>query len=149
VPLIISAPERFKGGRMVDEMVQLFDLGPSILEWAGAELDETHEAESLNCALKGDRFEGRDHVFCEQSGDVNFTGAKYMTMVRSKTHKLVHFMDHEFGQLFDLTSQKGETENLWDDPDSAATKQELLDVLREWHISSAYNTRVARRAMIN
>ena len=149
VPLIISAPKRFQGGRVVDEMVQLFDLGPSILEWAGAELDDTHEAVSFNEALEGNDFSGRDHVFCEQSGDVNFTGAKYMTMVRSKTHKLVHFMDHDFGQLFDLTSAKGKTENLWDDPGNAAIKQELLDVLREWHISSAYHTRAARRAMVN
>ena len=28
VPLIISAPNKFEGGRTVDALVQLFDLGP-------------------------------------------------------------------------------------------------------------------------
>jgi hypothetical protein len=31
--------------------------------------------------------------------------------------------------------------NLWDDPAARDKKRELLDVLREWRIRSAYHTR--------
>lgn len=109
VPLIISAQQRFDGGRNVDELVQLFDLGPTILECAGVEPDVSFEAESLNLALEGKPFEGRTHVYCEQGKDVNFTGAEYLTMVRSRSHKLVHFAGKEFGQLFDLDADPKES----------------------------------------
>ncbi|CAN0602018.1 unnamed protein product, partial [Ectocarpus sp. 12 AP-2014] len=115
VPLIICAPDRFIGGRKVEELVQLFDLGPTILEWAGADIDSSFEAETLNPVLNGDAFEGREYVYCEQGGDVNLTGARFLTMVRSPTHKLVHFQGEDYGQLFDLGADPGETQNLWDD----------------------------------
>lgn len=149
VPLIISAPGRFAGGRDVDALVQLFDLGPTILEWAGVTPDATYEAMSLNPALNGDLFTGRDHVFCEQAGDVNMTGASYLTMVRSKTHKLVHFRGSDEGQLFDLTSAAGETKNLFSAPEAAGVKQDLLNAMLEFHIESAVQTRNARRLIVS
>lgn len=149
VPLIISAPGRFDGGREVTELVQLFDLGPTVLEWAGVSPDPTFEAQSLNPALEGKDFSGRDHVFCEQAGDVNMTGASFLTMVRSKTHKLVHFINRDDGQLFDLESLAGETKNLWDDPASAEIKQALLNRMLEFHIESTVHTRNARRLIVS
>lgn len=149
VPLIISAQGRFDGGREVTELVQLFDLGPTILEWAGVSPDPTFEAQSLNPALEGKDFSGRDHVFCEQAGDVNMTGASFLTMVRSKTHKLVHFINRDDGQLFDLESPAGETKNLWDDPASAEIKQALLNRMLEFHIESTVHTRNARRLIVS
>jgi arylsulfatase A-like enzyme len=149
VPLIISAPNRFEGGRTVDAMVQLFDLGPTILEWAGVEPDETFEAVSLNSALRGEAFEGRDFVFCEQAGDGNMTGASYLTMVRSKTHKLVQFLGQKEGQLFDLGSAEGETKNLWNAPEAQAIKQLLLQEMLTFHIESIVKTRNTRRLTVS
>jgi arylsulfatase A-like enzyme len=149
VPLIISAPERFRGGRSVDELVQLFDLGPTILEWAGVTPDPTFEAISLNPALEGGDFAGRRHVFCEQGGDVNLTGTRFLTMIRSETHKLVHFQGMEEGQLFDLVSDPGERVNLWDDPEAAEVRRELMEALMNWHIDSALHTKNARRLIVS
>ena len=149
VPLIIAAPGRFAGGRDVDALVQLFDLGPTILEWAGVAPDPTYEAISLNPALDGKDFAGRDHVFCEQAGDVNMTGASYLTMVRSKTHKLVHFRGSDEGQLFDLKSAEGETKNLWSAPEAAGVKQDLLNAMLDFHIESTIQTRNARRLIVS
>ncbi len=149
VPLIISAPGRFKSGQTVSEMVQLFDLAPTILEWAGVKPDPTFEAISLNPALKGSKFHGRAHVFCEQAGDVNMTGTSYLTMVRSRTHKLIHFRDSKEGQLFDLLSKEGETRNLWNEPSSAEIKQSLLQQILEFHIESTVHTRDARRLIVS
>lgn len=148
VPLIISAPKRFQGGRMIDEMVQLFDLGPTILEWAGAPLEDSYEAISLNPALGGFDFKGRDHVFCEQGRDVNLTGADYLTMVRSRTHKLVHFAGQTYGQLFDLQNDPHERHNLWDAPEAAGIKQTLLTALMEWHVDSTVRTRNIRKRTV-
>lgn len=141
VPLLAWAPGRFPGGRQVDDLVQLMDLGPAILELAGAEKPATMQALSLLPALEGDEtWQGREYVYAEQAKDLIFTDSEFMTMVRSKDWKLIHFMDEPFGQLFDLRADPGETRNLWDDPAHDSTKRALLDNLREWRIRSHYET---------
>jgi predicted DNA-binding ArsR family transcriptional regulator len=52
----------------------------------------------------------------------------------------VHFLDDPSGQLFDLANDPDELVNLWNDTDSLQIKQELLAVLREWHIRSQLET---------
>lgn len=47
VPLIISMPERFAGGRVVDDIVTLTDLAPTFLELAGLPVPEPMTAKSL------------------------------------------------------------------------------------------------------
>lgn len=141
VPLIVSAPGRFGAGRKVDAMVQLHDLAPTILEWAGVSQPYAMEAQSLNPALAGEAFAGRQHVFCEQAGDHNLTGCEFVTMVRSADSKLVHFKGESYGQLFDLKADPYEQRNLWHEPAHAPRKQQLLDVLRDWLIESNYAAR--------
>lgn len=141
VPLIAWSPGRFGADKRVDELCQLFDLGPAILELAGCEVPRSFEAESLLPAMEGREWTPRSHVFCEQGGDVNLTGASFITMVRSATHKLVHFKGLDEGQLFDLEADPKELNTLWDSPEHQGVKQELLGVMREWLIDSNVRTR--------
>ena len=139
VPLLVRCPSRFQGGRKIDDLVQLMDLGPAILEMAGADYPETMEAQSILPALEEDAsWTGREYVYAEQAKDLILTDTEFMTMVRSKDWKLVHFLDEEEGQLFDLNNDPGEAINLWNEPDHQKTRQELLDNLREWRIRSHY-----------
>ncbi len=140
-PVIAWAPGRFKAGATIDGLCQLFDLAPTILELAGCPVPESFEARTLLPALEGKDWQPRSHVFCEQAGDVNLTGTEFITMVRSKRHKLVHFKGAAYGQLFDLEADPAETANLWDDPALHETKATLLAVLRDWLIESNYQTR--------
>lgn len=141
VPLIAWSPGRFEADKRVDDLCQLFDLGPTILELAGCDVPQSYEAESLLAAMEGRDWTPRDHVFCEQAGDVNLTGASFITMVRSSTHKLVHFHGIDEGQLFDLEADPGEVNTLWDSPEYQSVKSDLLDVMREWLIDSNVKTR--------
>ena len=100
------------------------------------------EAQSLLPVLAGENPEsGRELVFAEHGRDGILDGTDFMTMVRSQDFKLVHFIDHPDGQLFDLKNDPKEEKNLWDNPDFSRPKQELLDALREWHIRSQIDTR--------
>lgn len=47
IPMIISMPERFKPGRVVDDFVSLNDFAPTILELAGVPIPEYMTAKSL------------------------------------------------------------------------------------------------------
>ena len=140
VPLIAWSPGRIPAGQTIEALCQQMDLGPTILEMAEVEVPATLEAVSLNKALAGEEWAGRDHVFAEQARDGILTDTDFMTMVRNHNWKLVHFLDEPFGQLFDLSKDPDEVVNLWSDPAHAPVRQELLAVLREWRIRSQYGT---------
>ena len=140
MPLLVWSPGRFPGGRQVDELCQLMDIGPAILELAGVEPAPTLEAISLLPALRGEPWGGRPYVYAEHARDGILQETAFMSMVRSRDWKLVHFLDEPFGQLFDLVNDPGEVRNLWDEPASAAHKAELLAELREWRIRSQLHT---------
>ena len=152
VPMIIWAPggsaanRRFGAARTIDGLVQQMDLGPTILDWASIEVPDEWEARSLTPALESpgtddDAYAGREFVYCEQVRDGILTGCEFMTMVRDRTHKLVHFLDQPDGQLFDLVADPDEVINLWHLPEAAAQKQRLLAELREWRIRSGVHTK--------
>jgi len=143
MPTIVWAPGRFDGGRRIEGLCQQFDLGPTILELAGATVDYPMAAQSLlpvlqNAADQKQCF--RDIVFAEQARDGNLTETDFMTMVRTRDWKLVHFLEESFGQLFDLKQDPTEVNNLWDVPEHESVKQELLGRLREWRIRDGFNS---------
>ena len=125
---------------MVEELVQLMDIGPAVLEMAGVEPDPAMEARSILPVLEGREWAGRKHVFAEQAKDGNFGYNEFMTMVRGRRWKLVHFLGSEEGQLFDLENDPGEVRNLWAKEDFAETKRELLGVMLEWRVRSGFQT---------
>ena len=127
-------------GRKVDGLCQLMDLGPLILDLAGVEKSPDMEAESLLPAVQGDDWEPREYVFCEQVQDGIFTGNLFQTMIRNDKWKLVHFCDADYGLLIDLENDPDEFNNLWDDPDHAAIKNELLITLLNWRVRSGVQT---------
>jgi arylsulfatase A-like enzyme len=140
MPTIVWSPGRFPGERKVDALCQQMDLGPALLELAGLSPVRTMEAVSLLPALNGEDWKGRNYVFAEHGRDNILTDTDFMTMVRSKDWKLVHFLEEPTGQLFDLKNDPDEVHNLWNDPGHQEKKRELLDVLREWRIRSDVHT---------
>ncbi len=140
MPLVVWAPGRIPGGRIEEGLCQQMDIGPAILELAGAEVPTGLEARSLLPAILGQGWEPRDFVYAEQAEDGILTDTQFMTMVRNRDWKLVHFLDETCGQLFDLRTDPEELHNLWDNPTFLTQKRELLDELREWRIRSGYET---------
>jgi arylsulfatase A-like enzyme len=55
IPLIISMPERYKEGRVVDDFVSLNDFAPTFLELAGIEVPDYMNARSLVHILESDQ----------------------------------------------------------------------------------------------
>jgi len=144
-PLIVWAPSRFQGGRRLDGLCQQMDIAPAIMELAGIEVPTPWEAESLLPALRGETWRGRDYVLCEHPRDPILTGTQWMTMVRDRHWKLVHYVDSAEGELYDLAADAGEHHNLWDDAACATTKETMLGVLRDGLIRS--NLRTADRSL--
>ena len=76
----------------------------------------------------------------EMAGDVALTGAALFSMARDARWKLVHILDSERGQLFDLETDPGEERNLWDEPSCAGQKARLLQALLDWRMRSSVQT---------
>jgi hypothetical protein len=91
-------------------------------------------------ALRGEAWSGRDMVFAEQAGDVALTGAALFSMARDARYKLVHILDSDDGQLFDLQADPGESRNLWNHPEYAGQKARLLQALLDWRMRSSLQT---------
>ena len=140
VPLIIRAPKRFAGDRVLDGLLQSLDLAPLILDWAGVPVPNTLEGISPAAALDNDEWVGREFVFAEQQRDLNFTTSDFMTMIRSRDWKLVHFLGESYGQLFDLNNDPEEANDLWNNPEHREQKDQLLHAMLEWHIASQIKT---------
>lgn len=64
VPLIIKAPD-CKQGHRVKELVELFDIFPTMMETAGLEITHTQFAKSLVKQIKGEKGDAQRAVFCE------------------------------------------------------------------------------------
>ncbi len=142
VPMIVWSPDRYRAGRVVDGLVQQMDIGPTLLDLAGVDVPETMEAQSLTPVLEESDWQPREYVYAEHGRDGILDSTDFMTMVRDERWKLVHFVDEDDGQLFDLHNDPDELVNLWNDDASQSVlqKQRLLTELREWRIRSLVHT---------
>jgi arylsulfatase A-like enzyme len=139
VPAIIAGPG-VVADRRFDGLTSLFDLGPTVLELAELTPPVWMEARSLLPALRGEAFEGREFAFSEHARDMILQQTALMTMVRDQRYKLVEFVDHDDGQLFDLEDDPHEMVNLWDEPAHRAERDRLSRVVSRWRAESELHT---------
>lgn len=140
VPGIVWGPGRVEADRQLNGLISLMDLAPTLLEFAGITPPEWMEAESLLPALRGERWSGRRYVFSEHARDLILTETALMTMVRDERFKLVEFIDHDEGQLFDLHSDPHEEVNLWADRQHAAVRVRLEKAIADWRATGSIHT---------
>ena len=138
VPLVVWSPERYQGSRMVDALTQWFDIGPTILDLAGATTRHAHGSPKFTLPFleNEDEAERRRYVFSEHAPDLMLQNVGYLYMVRDERYKLVDYRGMGEGQLFDLESDPDETVDLWRDPEHKETRQRLQGALDDWLVSS-------------
>ncbi|MDL2398004.1 sulfatase/phosphatase domain-containing protein [Rhizobium mayense] len=145
---MVWSPGRVQSGRVVDDLVSLFDFGPTILELAGLQKPKWMEARSLLPYLTGEQTEAREFVFAEHAGDRILSGTEFMTMIRDRRWKLVHFVESDEGQLFDLIADPQEIDDLWDKAEHQDTKRLLINEILKWRIRSDLKTQGWTEAIV-
>ncbi|MGP4114118.1 sulfatase family protein [Streptomyces sp. 4N509B] len=123
VPFLVRWPGRVPAGRATDALHSLVDLAPTLLGLAGLEVPRAMTGVDQGAVWTGAARAARDHVLCEFHHEP--TTVHLRTYVERR-HKLTIYQDRTYGELFDLVDDPGETRNLWDDPDAATLRSELL-----------------------
>ena len=132
IPLIFAWPGKFLENVQRDALVELLDLTSTIMELAGLEPPEYMQGKSLIHLLtdetaidehrefvRSEYFDALDPFFTDGSG-------AFATMYRDRKYKLSVYHGHEIGELYDLEEDPWEFNNLWDNPDCAEIKADLI-----------------------
>ena len=140
MPLMISAPDALEPGRRVSDLVSHLDVARYILDKAGVEAEDL-DGISLAPVVELGEPHTRKYVFAEEGETGLRPEPDLLTMIRSKTHKLIYFTGNKTGQLFDLVSDPRETRNLWHDPAYRSEREALTAELLDWLSTNMYKHR--------
>jgi choline-sulfatase len=129
VPLIATWPERFREHQEVAAVVSLIDVGPTLLDLAGADPLPDVSGRSLARFLHRPKALGawQNECFSECLGA---HGDHPSYMIRSGHWKLIYYAETDSYQLFDLDRDPQETDDRADDPACRDIAQELLGRIR-------------------
>lgn len=127
VPLVMRWPGRIEAGARVEGLVELVDLAPTLLDFAGIEVPAGMQGQSLGGVLRGeiDGAKIRDQVFCEYDNSWSHERS-YGSMLRTETHKIVVYHGTDQGELYDLVEDPDEFANLWDNEESQGLKLDMM-----------------------
>ena len=150
VPMIWRWPGEFERNAAVAAVASLLDVGPTLLEIAGARPMAGVAGRSLLPFLtaSGDP-DWPDETFSEYCGLVSDPPAR---MIRQRQWKLVHHHGCDEAQLFELSSDPGEWNDLRDCPEHTSIRDQLhVRVRRDWdgeRVQAAMGEQEARRAAV-
>jgi len=132
IPMIIRTPDKRDESRVVDEVVQLFDLAPTICDLTGSMKPHSMQARSLLPLLKGEPDPGRvPFALVELNRELSRTDTAevFEKTLRSKDYRLTVRSNEERGELYDLTKDPHQLVNVWDDPEYRDIRAELTGML--------------------
>jgi arylsulfatase A-like enzyme len=136
VPMMVRYPKVFKKpGKKVDGMVLNLDIFPTLMELAGVPAPEHLEGKSMvKLATSGDPEWRKDWLYEYFEYPVG-EAVRPHRMIRTDTHKYVHyFADPQEYEMYDLSKDPGELNNLAGKPEVASLQRELaarLETLRQ------------------
>jgi len=135
IPLIFSWPDKLKPS-ICNELVNHVDLLPTLCDLAGVKSPKEMDGMSMKPLLfakTGEKIQWRDVVFSEYYGKQNWRAP--IRMARTKTHKYIRY--RKYGEeLYDLTRDPHELNNLADSKNYQKIKKMLSHRLDEWMIKT-------------
>ncbi|MDT8390745.1 MAG: sulfatase-like hydrolase/transferase [Lentisphaeria bacterium] len=123
LPFVARLPGVTEAGARTDALLSLVDLAPTFLDVAGLPIPRAMTGRSQRPVLEGSAAAVRDHIMVENHHQPTTLHLK--TYVNAR-YKLTVYYNQTYGELFDLEADRGEVNNLWDDPASQALKQDLM-----------------------
>ncbi|MCS7463488.1 sulfatase-like hydrolase/transferase [Paenibacillus doosanensis] len=132
IPMIVKTPEMTEAPpvpRVVDDIVQLFDLAPTICDLTGSMKPHSMQARSLLPLLGGGTDPGRPpFALIEHNFETSRTDAAevFEKTLRSKDFRLTVRSGRDDGELYDLRTDPAQDRNVWDVPEYAEIRFGLV-----------------------
>ena len=122
VPFVARWPGRVAPGQVSSSLVSLVDLAPTFLRCAGLRVPGRMAGVDQLAAWSGGA-PARDHAIIENRHEPTTIHVK--TYIDER-YKLTVYYQRDYGELFDLHEDPSESRNLWDDPEHATLKGDLI-----------------------
>ena len=123
LPFIVRWTGQVPAEHSSNALQSLIDLAPTFLSAAGQTVPGEMQGVNQLGVWQGRQDKARDHIICENRH--NPVMPHLRTFVNAR-YKLTVYRTETFGELFDLQEDPNELNNLWDAPESAGIKLELL-----------------------
>ena len=130
VPMIMQCPDLFEGGTVVDKVIGNIDVGPTILHAAGLETPDYMDGKSFLELPKNPEMDWRKNFLYVYYWEKNFPQTPTQFALRGDRFKYITYYGlWDADELYDLTTDPGETKNLLYDPDYKSVAKEMEDEL--------------------
>jgi arylsulfatase A-like enzyme len=129
VPLAIRYPKRIAAGTARKEMILDTDLAPTFLDLAGVPIPANLQGKSVLPLAKAPDPSFRKEWYYEYYEWPNPEAVRPHRGIRTERHKLIHYVEQDEFELYDLASDPDETQNLYGQPQYQALQQDLLSSL--------------------
>lgn len=130
-PLLIRWPEVIESGMVSNEKVMNLDIGTMLLDAAGAEIPSDMHGQSFLPVLNGENpTGGRKYIYYhyyDAGGEHNV--AKHLG-IRSDEYKLIYFYENKEWELYDLTQDPNELNNVYGQETYKDVQANLLKQLK-------------------
>lgn len=130
VPMVWSEESRAANGKWTEGLWGTIDIGASILARAGLHPYNGIQGRSFLSALDDSAATLRDAVLIEDEQQRTIAGLGARPRVRTVTNgrwRLSLYLGHDWGELYDLETDPGEFENLWDADEGAEARARLTE----------------------
>ena len=124
--MVARFPGRIPAGRRTSALQTLVDYPQTFLNIAGLEAPRTMTGVDQSPVWLGEQEAVRSHILVENRHQPTTLHLK--TYVNDR-YKLTVYYGRNYGELFDLEADPGEIHNLWDSPDHAVLKADLISAL--------------------
>ena len=133
MPLIIKYPGRIKPGTKVDAKVLNIDFAPTLAEMTGLANVPDVQGRSFASALDGTGdYQEREAIYYHYYEYPKWHNVQPHYGIRTDRYKLIHFyFDIDVWELYDLTNDPNEMNNLYGLPEHAGLIHELKGRLKE------------------
>ena len=131
VPLVLAGPG-VAALEVQDPLVELIDVGPTLLDLIGLASPEGMHGRSMRPLLEGEGVPLHEAVHCEQAQRV---------MLRTTEWKLVYYLGQPWGELYNLAEDPDELHNLYDAGPAQTKRRELEQALLDWLGTTRYERR--------
>ncbi len=140
MPFLVRYPKTIPAGQRIDSIIENVDYGPTMLDFAGAEIPDSVQGRSFKSILEtGSEPEDwkKEAYYRYWMHMAHHDNPGHMG-IRTKTHKLIYFYGCNYDggyqtppgwELYDLVNDPKEMTNIIDDPANAELATELKDRL--------------------